>query len=178
MSIMQPILTSFMTVVFLAPGVPAQVDSAATASRNAESFQALKEEYDAAMRAWKTDVDAAHELAKKNGKANAPVFTKPSPGPLFATRFLALAERNLEAPEAIDALILTLQTSLRSTTGPAHAARGKAIKILSEHFAAKPPIMGFLRLVSRYGHDDAMALIAQVIAQNPDREIQLAAYKA
>ena len=45
------------------------------------------------------------------------------------------------------------------------------------HYAAKPAIMSFLRTLVRYNDDDSKALVSQVIAQNPDRKVQLAAYR-
>jgi thiol-disulfide isomerase/thioredoxin len=55
--------------------------------------------------------------------------------------------------------------------------RAKALKILRDHFAAKPSIKGFLNLLTSSDDDDSKALVAYVLAHNPDRKIQAAVYQ-
>ena len=75
-------------------------------------------------------------------------FAKPHPNVAFSPRFLAIAEKNPEGPEAIDALKMTLQTSnSRPQTGTVLETRAKAIKILRGHYVAKPVIKDFLKIL-------------------------------
>ena len=43
--------------------------------------------------------------------------------------------------------------------------------------STKPSIKGFLSMLTCFDDDDSKALVAEVIARNPDRKVQAAAYK-
>jgi hypothetical protein len=96
---------------------------------------------------------------------------------LFSQRFLLIAEKNPECPEAIDALKIALETSSGIIPGSEIETRAKAVKILHDYHALKPSIKPFLQLLTRFDDNDSKAQVAYVIAQNPDRKIQAAAYK-
>ena len=48
---------------------------------------------------------------------------------------------------------------------------------MHDYYAAKLSIKAFLGLLARFDDDDCNALVADVIARNPDRKIQAAAYR-
>ena len=85
------------------------------------------------------------EEAKKNGKDEPFHFDKPLPDAKFAPRFLAIAERNPEGPDAIEALRFTLWTSHAPRIGGPLETWDRAIKILRDYHVAKPSIKGLLR---------------------------------
>ena len=74
---------------------------------------------------------------------------------------------------------MTLKTSLSDLPKPGTVleTRGKAMKILRDHYVAKPAIKSFLSTLVTYDDDDSRALVALVISRNPDRKIQVAAYQ-
>ena len=93
--------------------------------------------------------------------------------PSIHPRFLAIAEKNPEGPEALDAIKMALQTSY----GPkGKQTRAGAIKILADHYATSPRILGVIKLLARSNEDDANAFIDDVIKRNPDRKFQAKAY--
>ena len=72
---------------------------------------------------------------------------------------------------------MTLQTSNGPKPGTALETRSRAIKILQDYYVTKPSIKGLLNMLTGYDDDDSKGLVADVIARNPDRKIQAAAYK-
>jgi thiol-disulfide isomerase/thioredoxin len=73
---------------------------------------------------------------------------------------------------------MVFQTSNASKRAPIlEETRAKAIKILRDHYADKPSISGFLKIVTQYSDDDSKALLAKIAANNPDRKIQCAVQK-
>ena len=128
------------------------------------------------------------EEATKNGKDEPFHFDKPLPDAKFAPRFLAIAERNPEGPDAIEALYFTLWTSYAPRIGAPLETWDRAIKILRDYHVAKPSIKGqvrlnhearipLLRILTALDNPDTDALVAEVIARNPDRKIQAIAYR-
>ena len=117
------------------------------------------------------------EEAKKNGKDEPFHFDKPLPDTKFAPRFLAIAERNPEGLDAIEALHYTLSTSGAARIGAKLETWDRAIKILRDYHVAKPSIKGLLRFLTFLDNPDTDALVAEVIARNPDRKIQAIAYR-
>ena len=116
-------------------------------------------------------------MARKNGTLEHFKFDKQAPRILFSQRFLSIAEKNPEGTDAIDALKMTLQIFRNIDRDAAIETRAKAVKILHDYYAVKPSIKAFLPLLTRFGDNDSKALVADVIARNPDRKIQVAAYK-
>src|SRR5271166_6730789 len=110
MNIMRPLSAVFVVVSLSLAAVRAQDKGAAPAPQGAETFEAVKKEYSDAARTWSKEYRAAREEAKKNGKDEPFHFDKPLPDAKFAPRFLAIAERNPEGPDAIEALYFTLWT--------------------------------------------------------------------
>ena len=61
--------------------------------------------------------------------------------------------------------------------GTAIETRSKAIKILHDYYADKPSIKALLNLLTSYDDDGSKALVADVLARNPDRKVHVAVYK-
>jgi thiol-disulfide isomerase/thioredoxin len=166
----------FFLLAFSALAARAEDKTAAQTTRNTESLETVNREYDDAKKARAKEVEAAYELAKKDGKEKGFRFDNPHPNIVFSPRFLAIAAENPEGPEALDALEMTLRTSNIPATESALEIRGKAVKILRQYYATKPSIADFLKAVTWYTDGDSKALVADVIAHNPDRAVQFAAY--
>jgi thiol-disulfide isomerase/thioredoxin len=154
-------------------------DTTPTTSPNENSFAALKKAYDDATKAYHDEFEAAYEAAKAKGDAalKAFRFEKPRPGYAFAPKFLAVAEKDPEGPDAVDALRLAMRYSSEDTRS-AREIRASAIKILQEHYVTKPQIKGFIQQLAMLEEPGARKVVDDVIARNPDRKVQAAAYKA
>ncbi len=174
---MRPILSSFVIVAFFASSARSQDKPAAPTPPGEASYAALEKEYKEASTAWSQERRAALDLAKKSGKEKAFKFDQPSPAALFSPRFLLIAEKNPEGPEAVDALMMTLRTSYPAKTGPGSEARAKAVRILRDYYVTKPSIKDFLHMLELFDDADCKAVFDDVIARNPDRKLQAAAYK-
>ena len=154
-------------------------DTTPTTSPNENSFAALKKAYDDATKAYQREFEAAYEAAKAKGDAalKAFRFEKPRPGYAFAPKFLAVAEKDPEGPDAVDALKLAMRYSSDYTCS-AREIRARAIKILQEYYVTEPQIKGFVRQLAMTEEPGARKILDDVIARNPDRKVQAAAYKA
>ena len=129
------------------------------------------------MKTYSDEFEAAYEAAKSKGDAalKAFKFDKPRPGPAFSPKFLAVVEKDPEGPDALPAIKLTIQSGYDK--GEPMAMSVKAVKILREHYATRPEIRDFLKLVFGRDDDESRKLLDDVIHNNPDRSIQAAALK-
>ena len=107
MTIVRPFLPAFMLAIFTASPALSQDKATAATSAGSTSCAALEKEYLDASTTWSKERRAALELANKNGAEKEFSFEKPLPGPLFAPRFVAIAAKNPEGPEAVQALMMT-----------------------------------------------------------------------
>ena len=150
-------------------------DTTPTTSPNENSFAALKKAYDDATKAYHDEFEAAYEAAKAKGDTalKAFRFEKPRPGYAFAPKFLAVAEKDPEGPDAVDALKLAMRYSSEYTCS-AREIRARAIKILQEYYVTEPQIEGFVRQLAMLEEPGARKVLDDVIA----RKVQAAAYKA
>jgi thiol-disulfide isomerase/thioredoxin len=143
------------------------------ASGQTEAYQALKKDYDAAMKAFLADLMASNELAKKEGKKAEDVPVKDLPGAQYSPRFLEIAERDLDGPSALDALVSTLQTAF-NPKGPKVPTWDKAIERLREHYLTRPEIgRAVAYLVTQDEDPTAHRFIREVIDRHPDRKVQV-----
>ena len=177
MDTLRSLLAGLAIVVLSASSVLAQDKPAANAAHVGESFATVNQQFLDARKIYLAERQAALEDAKKNGKEKDFSFDKELPGIRFSPRFLAIAENNPDGPEAVGALKLALQTSFGRKPGAAAETRAKAVKLLHDYYVTKPAIKGFLDLLTSYDDADSRALIADVIARNPERDVQAAAYK-
>ncbi len=98
------------------------------------------------------------------------------PGNKYSPRFLAIAERNPDGPEAIEAIRLTLLSSFNPDFTPLEP-RAKAFEPLRDHYVTRPKIEPLVEVIAGIDSDDAVALVKEIIAKNPDRKIQVMAYQ-
>jgi thiol-disulfide isomerase/thioredoxin len=141
-----------------------------------EAFETLKKEYEAATKAYSDEFKKEYEAAKKAGTEKTFKFAGESPGPTFAPRFLAIAENDPEGPSAFDALRMTL-TTIR---GPKSASEtwSKAITLLKDSHVTNPGMKRMVVFLAMTGDPDGEKLVRDVIAKNPDRQIQAKAIQA
>jgi thiol-disulfide isomerase/thioredoxin len=176
MRIIRPILTAFAFAAVSGSGASAQDKPAALATGGTESFETINKEFHAAQDAWVAEERTAWEEAKKNRKEKDFKMKQP-PGLVFSPRFLAIAEKNPKGPEAIDALRMTLQTSDGLKRDAPLETRGKAVKILRDYYVMDPTIKVCIGMLANYDDADSRALVADVIARNPDRKVHVAVYQ-
>ena len=170
------LLAGLVLLALPATSLLAQEKPAAQAPRDNESFATVNKEFRKDRDAYVAELRAAYEEARKNGKEKDFKFDKPDPSVIFSPRFLAIAEKDPEGADAVAALKMTLQTGY-GPKGEPPETRGKALKILRGYQVVKPEIKGLLKLLVGLEDDEAQKLIDEVIARNPDRRVQAAAYK-
>ncbi len=172
-----------MSALFVIAALPgswafSQDKPAAQAAPTRESLETVKKEYEQASNAWRAELRVAQEEARKKGLE--PQFVKidkPDPSVLFSPRFLSIAAQDPQSPDAIEALRMTLISSNDHVSGAVYETRAKAVEILERYYVEKPSIIGLLGFLSLFDEPDTRALLAEVIARNPDRNVQVAAYK-
>jgi thiol-disulfide isomerase/thioredoxin len=177
MRMMRSLLTAFAFVAFSGSGALAQDKPAAWATGGADSFETVNKEFLAARSAYNAQMQAAYEEAKKAGREKDFKFDEQPLGLVFSPRFLAIAEKNPEGPEAIDALKMALQTSFGLKPDAPLETRAKAVKILHDYYVTRPSIKRCIRLVASFEDEDSKALVADILARNPDRNVHVAVYK-
>lgn len=159
----------------LAPAV-AREKSDATPARDARAFDALTKEYEAAVKKYSVELREAYGAAKKSGKPEAFDFKREHPGIAFSKKFLALAENDPDGPSGLNALRMALNTSGGPDGKPGTWI--ETVKLLREHYAAKPGIKRFIALVASFGDEAGDRFVLDVIAKNPDRDLQAKAYQS
>jgi thiol-disulfide isomerase/thioredoxin len=180
MSTRRSVLTAFAIIALTTACVLAQDRPAIQGQADTESFQMVKKEWQQASKKHFAEYNAAHAAAKKNGDAMLKAFQSQKPDYMitFPPRFLAIAERDPEGTEAIDALTMCFVKGRFKETAAGLEIRARAIKIIREHYVTKPQIKRLLDVLCRIDEEDTRAVVSEVIARNPDRRIQAAAYQA
>ena len=123
--------------------------------------------------AWTTFYKAAkdaYELAEERSQgARIQLRKAPSQEHSFLAALPGDHREKSRGPEAIEALRLTLLFSFGPKPGPRQLKREpKPIELLRDHYATKPAIKGFVPMLVRYDDDDARALLADIIFENPE----------
>jgi thiol-disulfide isomerase/thioredoxin len=150
-------------------------DARPPAAGNAEvkALPALKQEYKAALKAFQEELKSKAEKAAKEGKALGPKAFAGWPGIAFSARFLALAERNPEGPEAVDALVATLD-SAAFYNRPKAPAWDRAIALLRAHYLTRPEVESAFKILAANDDDPAAhQLLRDAIDRHPDRRVQV-----
>jgi thiol-disulfide isomerase/thioredoxin len=144
-----------------------------------DRFVALKAEYETKVKQREAEYEAAYEAAEKKGAEalKAFRFDKPHPGPMYSSRFLAIAEEDPNGADALEAISMALSTN-SGATAEARETRAKAFKLLRALYVASPNIGNVVNRLARFEEDEAKAFVNDVIARNPDRAIQAKAYLA
>jgi thiol-disulfide isomerase/thioredoxin len=153
-------------------------------SKAGEELQALKKEYDPILKKFNSeraelnkqyqatkDKEERKELLKKLQEQMAD-----DPGPKFAPRFLAIAEKSPSDPAAIDAIIM----ALRNCRGP-RAKNGVfagAVALLQKEFVKAPEVKRVLPILANSGDDAAQEFVRDVLEKNPNRVTQARAATA
>jgi thiol-disulfide isomerase/thioredoxin len=154
----------------------AQEKVGAKAARDARALDALTREYEAATKTFAVELRKAYGAAKKSGKQQPFDFKKEHPARAFSKKFLALAEKDPEGQSGLDALVMALKTSGGPDGKPGTWAG--AIKLLREHYADKPGLRPILAVAAGFGDEAGDRFARDVIAKNPDRELQAKAYRS
>jgi hypothetical protein len=96
-----------------------------------DRFVALKAEYETKVKQREAEYEAAYEAAENKGveALKAFRFDKPHPGPMYSSRFLAIAEEDPNGLDALEAISMALSTN-SGATAEARETRAKAFKLL------------------------------------------------
>ena len=95
------------------------------------------------------------------------------PGVAFSARFLELAEKDPASPEAVDALVATLQ-SAAFFNQPKAPAWDRAIALLREHYLTRPEVESAFKTLAENDDDPAAhQFLRDVIDRHPDRKVQV-----
>ncbi len=142
-----------------------------------ETFQTVKEEFDQAMKTWEQERKAALALAKNDDERETASSMRGLPNVRFSPRFLAVAAKHPESPDAARALLTALNTSWDPEKGIALPTRAAAIELIRDRYLTKPVMLRFIPSLGGMYDAHANALIADAIARNPDRRVQAAGYR-
>jgi thiol-disulfide isomerase/thioredoxin len=184
MSFARTAASAFLILVLSGSAALAQANRADPAAAGRESFATVKAEYDAGMKQWGQENRAARAAKAKSGEVDTPErtgikpfrFESSPPGPKYSARFLAIAEKDPNGPEALDAIKMALETSsIGDGSGKSLDTRARAIKILAKHYTRSPKTRALVQLVARYDEPEAHEFIASVVAHHPDRTVAVAA---
>lgn len=154
----------------------AQEKVGAKAVHGARAFDALTKEYEAAVKKYSVELREAYAASRKAGKPGVLDFKKEHPQIAFSKKFLALAAGRPEGPSGLDALQMAIRTSGGPDGKPGTWAA--AIKLLRDHYADKPGLRPVLPLAAGFGDEAGDRFARDVIAKNPDRELQAKAYQS
>lgn len=172
---MRRLFTGLVMIAAVCPLAVAQDKPPVKAEQADLEFTALQKEFQDALKAHNEKAMKEFEAEKKAGKKTFRAFSFFT-GSEFSKRFLALAEKNPDAPTSVRAVLMALNTA----GGPkGEAGTWKPVlKLLHEHFVTKPDLKRVLRMVAQAHDADGDAFIHEVIAKNPDRKVQAEAYQA
>jgi len=170
----------------------ARADDAPAKPAKAETYEALRaefdaakkaydeasekrgEEYNAALKAAGDDKEKKDEARKQYMEAN---HKNPSPLPAFAPRFLAVARANPDAKDTPDALLL----AFRHGGGPKDKSGvyNQVFEFLRDQgYLARVELRPFLRRLANFGDEAAVQFVRDAITKNPDRKTQALAAQA
>jgi thiol-disulfide isomerase/thioredoxin len=140
---------------------------------NVKAFLALNQEYKAALAVFNKELKSKVEKAAKEGIELGPDAMAERPGIAFSARFLELAEKSPVGPEAVDALVATLQ-SAAFYNQPKAPAWDRAIALLRKHYLTRPEVeSAFKTLAANDDDPDAHQFLRDVIDRHPDRRVQV-----
>jgi thiol-disulfide isomerase/thioredoxin len=164
------------TVALMCVSVSANDNETGKRPARGESLQAVKREYDLAVEAWRKSKQSASH-AGKTGDRPESTQKQDLPNYRFSPRFLAIAEKDLDGPEAVAALKNALDTGFDPETGERLPVREQALRLIQTHYIQKPAIGDLIPAIGRCAKEDRDPVFAELIARNPDRGIQAMAYR-
>jgi thiol-disulfide isomerase/thioredoxin len=137
------------------------------------AFLALNQQYKAALAVFNKELKSKVEKAAKEGKQLDPDAMTERPGIAFSARFLELAEKNPVGPEAVDALVATLQ-SAAFYNQPKAPAWDRAIALLRRHYLTRPEVESAFKVLAANDDDPAAhQFLRDVLDRHPDRKVQV-----
>ncbi|WP_165223481.1 TlpA family protein disulfide reductase [Aquisphaera insulae] len=142
-----------------------------------DSLAALVREYEAATKAYSDAYEASLEAARKKGGSavKAFKFDRAAPSTGFSPRFLAIARKDPEGPDALPALRLAIKTSF-DDDGP-NPSGAEAVKLLRKYYLTKPAIKDFIGLLVIRHDDLSWEVVDEIAASHPDRAVRAHALK-
>ena len=139
------------------------------------AFDALNREYSAAIAVFNKELKSKAEKAVKEGKLLERDAMAERPGIAFSARFLELAEKFPVGPEAVDALVATLQSAI-DYNQPKTPAWDRAIALLRKDYLTRPEVESAFRTLALNDDDPAThQFLRDVIDRHPDRKVQVRA---
>jgi thiol-disulfide isomerase/thioredoxin len=164
-----------MTITKAGDNDKAAARQPAAGNSKVTALLALKEEYKAALAVYNKELKSKVEKAAKEGKELDPDVMAERPGIAFSARFLELAEKSPVGPEAVDALVATLQSAVDYNQSKA-PAWDRAIALLRQHYLTRPEVeSAFKTLAQNYDDPAARQFLRDVIDRYPDRKLQVRA---
>jgi thiol-disulfide isomerase/thioredoxin len=157
-------------------------------SAEGQTYDALKKEHDTAQGKFNASMRKAQEEfmklvrdpnksndEKKEAQKKLMAQFEQGPQKSFCPKFLEFAKKNPNDPHAFDALKMALQLS-----GGSFNKNGLYAKIIPEFnaYVQKPEIKSAFRLLANMQDEVSQKVLEDVIASNPDRKVQFAAYRA
>ena len=172
---MRSLLMSLVIVALVAGHVDAQPSPAAQPPPGTESFEVLKKEYEAATEKWLEEYRKERASATTAGTEKTFKPSKEHPAVAFSPRFLAIAEKDPMGPMAVEAIRMALDTS----GGPKWKTGtwSKAIALLKRYYVTRPEIKRTFTALVGWEDEAAEELMDEVIATNPDRQVQALAVR-
>jgi thiol-disulfide isomerase/thioredoxin len=174
MSLTRTIMIPLATVALTTAYVAAQDKPATQVPTSPQSFAAVVQEWNDNSKKFYAEEGAAREAAKKQGK----VFksNKSMPTAEFSRRFLAIAERDPEGPDAVEALKESIRLAGITKKDKPVETGARAVKILRDHYLTRPEIKSAFGTLLFIDDEACRKLVDDVIAHQPDRRIQFAAF--
>jgi thiol-disulfide isomerase/thioredoxin len=146
---------------------------AAKVAPQVQAYDALKKECDAAVDSWTRERQAGLAKAKAEGKEKTYSFDKTDPSELYAPRFLTLAVQDPTGPAALRAIEAALVHSGWPKAKDPTWREG--MKLVRAHHLKNPEIKRLLKFLAIF-REEGEAVIREVIARNPDRQVQARGY--
>jgi hypothetical protein len=128
----------------------------------AAEFEQISKEHERAQQDFSQAYSKASEEERKK-------LTYPAPGP-YASRMIALAEKNPKDPAALKALLWAIERTYHdSSRAP------KALALLQEHHIASPDLERACTMVSYGQLKESKPFLTEVLEKNPHKEVKGAA---
>ncbi|MBY0396868.1 MAG: hypothetical protein K2X91_10435, partial [Thermoleophilia bacterium] len=193
---MRPSRFALASALALALATTAHPRQAARAQDAPATFGALKAAYESAQKTW-LDAERASRLKAHQDRIEAAKKAAPGvpgksarimipampminategPAADYSPKFLAVALKDPKSPEAVEALLLAMQTS----GGPTGKAKTypAVLKAVGGPFAAHPEMGDVARRLGRDPEPEAAAALRSILERNPDPKVQALACRA
>lgn len=180
---MRHLLTSLLLLALAVPALRA--DDTKSDAKAAEEFKALKKEFDGAQGKFLSEQQALARkvMAEKNPferkalERKLQEFLAEDPGPKFAPRFFAFAEKK---PGDAASALYALHLALRYSDGPGgkDGLWDKAVAVVRKDYVKAAQVKRLLRILANSEDEASELVIRDVMEKNPDRVTRARAAKA